>query len=603
MKNDLGVDLPQLKNAPLESNSFLRWMWFFIKDKKVLFFGTSLARMIFSILEVSQIYVTGQIINGLVQGNDIYGIHAAFFWLLMFFVLYGVYVFLLIFLKHIGIMRSYVEKRFSLTALEHFFKLSMNFHENIETGGLLQKFIQARSAIHSIFYIYYFNIITFIGSMIGSFILLYTSSLSYDYYLLFTLYGVVYAIYTTFMIQRLGDKAEEHSESREKVVAGVYEFLNHIRLVKTHCLQHVFQKKGLDLEFKQYSDFVDLSSWRTWMWFGNCAIAVVFSAIIMYVGVKDAIDGVILVGTFAIIAQLTWAIWGFLEEIVTIFSEAAEHKISIMRAVDVLKQKTEIVNLLPEQKMPEKWKEIQVNNISYAYDDDEDQTALTDITMSIKRGEHIGLVGYSGSGKSTFVKLLMKMMLPKTGEILLDGYNLSHIQRDEYLSSVSFVPQDVDLFNDTARENIVVGKDVSEDQLVEVLRLSYVDEFIDQLADGLDTKVGERGVKLSGGQRQRVGIARAIAKDGDIVIFDEATSALDSVSEHYIQESLKSSFDGKTLVVIAHRLATIAHLDKIYVFDKGRIVEAGSHEHLIENNGVYARMWTLQSNGFLNEDG
>lgn len=600
LKNDIGIDLPKLENAPLQSNSFVKWLWFFTQGKRTLFFVASFMKIMFSVLELSQVYITGQIINGLVQGNSIQGMHASLFWVFVFIAVYTVYVGLLYMLKYTTIMRSYTEKRFSVFSLNHLFHLSSTFHENIETGGILQKIVQAKTAIRELLSIYFFNVLTFLGTMVTTAVILYKSNLSVEYYLCFVAYAIIYATYTIFMIYGLGKRSEIHSASTEKALSGVYEFLNHVRLVKTHCLANVFGKKSVDLEFDTHQKVLKLGMWRMWMWIGNCAIAVFFSSVILYMAVDDAINGVILVGTFAIIAQLTWAIWSYLEEIFRIFSDATEHKISFMRAVSLLKEAPEKVDIEPIQAAPD-YNGINFENVSFSYEGYEYVPALKNVSLSLSKNEHIGLVGYSGSGKSTFVKLLMKMVLPSDGKILLDNSNLNHVKRDDYLSNVSFVPQDVDLFNDTVRENILVGKSMSDDDLLNVLKKAYADEFVERLPEGLDTIIGERGVKLSGGQRQRLGIARAIARNGDLVIFDEATSALDSVSENYIQESLKNSFEDKTMVVIAHRLATISHLDKIYVFDKGEIVEEGTHEQLITKNGKYAEMWNLQSDGFFEE--
>ena len=602
LKNDLGINPPKLENAPLESNSFIRWMWFFVKDKKWMFLATSFTRLMSSVIELAHIYIAGQIVNSLISGGELYGFPAPLFWLAMFCVMYGLYVVLILDIRFIGEIRSYTEKRFSITCLRQYFKLSMVFHENMATGGQLQKLLQARSAIQNLFFTYYFNILSFSGNMVGLVMLLYVTPLESKYYFLFAGYIFCYAAFVSYFVNHMAVLIKDATIKKETVVAKVYEFLNHIRLVKTHVLHKKYAHAAVEFEFDHHQSQVHISKHRSWFWIGNSLIAVFFSVIILYNAISDSLSGAILVGTFVILSQLTWSLWSYLEQIVWILSDSSEQKISVMRAVDILKEKQELIDLLPAQKAPTRFDSIQFDNISFHYSGHEENKALSNISMNIPRGQHIGLVGYSGSGKSTFVKLLMKLALPTEGKIKLDDADLAYIPRDVYLEKVSFVPQDVDLFNDTIRENILVGKEVSEERLEEVLNLSHVSEFIKTLPKGLESVVGERGVKLSGGQRQRLGIARAIARDGDIIIFDEATSALDSVSENYIQQALESSFTGKTMVVIAHRLATIAHLDRIYVFDKGHIVEQGTHEELLALDGRYTHMWNLQSDGFLKDD-
>ena len=212
----------------------------------------------------------------------------------------------------------------------------------------------------------------------------------------------------------------------------------------------------------------------------------------------------------------------------------------------------------------------------------------------------MGLVGFSGSGKSTFVSLLARLYDIQSGEILIDGQSLSKVTQDSVRERISMIPQDPMLFHRTLMENIRYGKlSATDEEVTEASQLAFAHEFIQELPQGYDALVGERGVKLSGGQRQRIAIARAILKDSPILVLDEATSSLDSKTEKLIQCGLDNLMRNKTVVVISHRLSTINHMNRILVFNQGQIIEQGSHGELLSRDGHYAMLWEMQAGGFL----
>ena len=232
------------------------------------------------------------------------------------------------------------------------------------------------------------------------------------------------------------------------------------------------------------------------------------------------------------------------------------------------------------------------------------RTALfKDFSLEVKPGERVGLVGVSGSGKTTLTKLLLRFADVNEGEIDIDGQNIRYVTQKTLREAIAYVPQETSLFHRTIAENIAYGRpDASQKEIERAAKLANADEFIKELPNGYDTLVGERGVKLSGGQRQRVAIARAILKDAPILVLDEATSALDSESEALIQGALRELMKGRTCIVIAHRLSTVAHLDRIVVLEKGKIVEQGTHRQLLNAGGSYSKLWSRQSGAFLDEE-
>jgi len=246
---------------------------------------------------------------------------------------------------------------------------------------------------------------------------------------------------------------------------------------------------------------------------------------------------------------------------------------------------------------------IDFRGVSFAYTDSTSgQKVFTKLDLHIKPGEHVGLVGPSGGGKTTLTRLLLRFEDIQDGSIMVDDQDIRDITQASLRDAIGYVPQEPLLFHRSIYENIAYGKPTSSLRSVrEAAKLAYADDFIEKLSKRYDTVVGERGVKLSGGQRQRVAIARAILKNAPILVLDEATSALDSESEGLIQEAMFTLMKGKTAVVIAHRLSTIQRLDRIIVMDDGKVIEDGTHEHLLEKGGVYARLWHRQSGGFLQE--
>jgi subfamily B ATP-binding cassette protein MsbA len=238
--------------------------------------------------------------------------------------------------------------------------------------------------------------------------------------------------------------------------------------------------------------------------------------------------------------------------------------------------------------------EIVFDNISFRYEGTDDD-AVNSVSLAVKKGEIVALVGRSGAGKTTFVDLLPKFYRPVEGRILIDGVDIAKVTLKSLRSLIGIVSQDVILFNDTVRANIVYGKpDASEEELLNAAKAAYADDFIAQLPSGYETEVGERGVRLSGGQKQRLSIARAILKNPPILILDEATSSLDTASEIMVQRALENLMNDRTAFVIAHRLSTVRRASRIVVMDKGRIVECGTHEELLASGGIYKKLYSLQ---------
>ena len=267
-------------------------------------------------------------------------------------------------------------------------------------------------------------------------------------------------------------------------------------------------------------------------------------------------------------------------------------------ALETLAVTPEIVDAKDAKKLNIKKATISFKNVGFAYKSS--RQIFDNLNVEIKAGEKVGLVGASGAGKSTFIKLLSRYFDVTSGEIDINGIDIRKVTQDSLHKHIATIPQDVCLFNRSLFDNIRYGKtSATREEVIKAAKSASADEFIKQFPAGYDTKVGDRGVILSGGERQRVAIARAVLKNAPILIFDEATSALDSENEKHIQKSLSKLMKGKTVIAVAHRLSTLREMDRILVFDKGKIVEEGSHEELLKKNGKYAKLFKMQSDGFV----
>jgi ABC-type multidrug transport system fused ATPase/permease subunit len=259
-----------------------------------------------------------------------------------------------------------------------------------------------------------------------------------------------------------------------------------------------------------------------------------------------------------------------------------------------IKESVDAVDLVTDKGM------IEFRHVSFLF---HDKMILNDLQLSIKAGEKVALVGKSGAGKTTITRLLFRQYDPQKGSVLIDGVNIAKVTLESLGNALSMVPQEPMLFNRTLLENIRYGRpDASDEEVYAAAKLAHCHEFIISHPAGYASLVGERGIKLSGGERQRIAIARAFLRNSPIIVLDEATSSLDSESEGYIQDAFEKLMKERTTIVIAHRLSTIRKMDRIIVIDNGIVVEDGSHEELIKQNGTYSRLWNIQQGGFMKDD-
>ncbi len=274
------------------------------------------------------------------------------------------------------------------------------------------------------------------------------------------------------------------------------------------------------------------------------------------------------------------------------FSEHDDLIDKILPAFDVLERENRVTDPAKPQKFTDIRGELCLNDVTFAYDTG---SVLKDFSLNIPAGQKVGVVGLSGAGKSTLTKLLLRFADVSSGSVTVDGIDVRDVRQSDLRSKIAYVPQEPLLFHSSVRDNIAVAHpEASDEQIEQALRTAHAWSFVKELPHGIDSVVGERGVKLSGGQKQRVVIARAVLQNSPIIVLDEATSALDSESEQIIKQSFRGVLKGKTAIVVAHRLSTLSDMDRIIFIKNGTIVEDGTHDELLELNGAYARMWRRQ---------
>ena len=311
-------------------------------------------------------------------------------------------------------------------------------------------------------------------------------------------------------------------------------------------------------------------------------------------------EGLVSVGDFALIITITISIfqsmWYVANKIVYIYKDIGK----CQQAFTLITTKHGVADVENAKELKVSKGAINFNKVNFSYV--ADVPIFIEKTINIAPGTKVGLVGYSGSGKSTLINLLLRNYDLNSGQILIDEQDIAGVTQESLRANISVIPQDVSLFHRSLMDNIRYGNvNATADEVIRASKLAHCHEFISKLPEGYDTLVGERGVKLSGGQRQRIAIARIFLEKAAILVLDEATSSLDSVTEKQIQESLKVAMAERTTIVIAHRLATLLELDRILVFNDGKIIEDGSHKDLLAAKGHYAKMWLMQSDGFLPE--
>lgn len=368
------------------------------------------------------------------------------------------------------------------------------------------------------------------------------------------------------------------------------ETLSGIRVIKGYNYEEKITDKFFDKTNKYFRSSLKFQSVIALVPSLNEIFAITALVVVFLVGGSYVLDGKMKGEDLMLFLFALFSIMSPVSTIVHNISQFQRGIVSTKRVFDILDQNAEVVS---NKKNDIRFnKALEFRNVSFSYDSNQ---VLKNINFKIEKGKKIALVGTSGSGKSTIVDLIVRFYDPTSGEILIDNVNIKEFDLKAYRNLFGIVSQEIILFNDTIRNNILIGNpNANEEEIKQALIISNSYNFIMKLPHGLDTIIGERGIMLSGGERQRIAIARALIRNPEILIFDEATSSLDSESEKVVQEAINSALKNKTAIIVAHRLSTIIDADEILVFDNGEIVESGNHKKLLENKSIYQKLYSLQ---------
>lgn len=491
----------------------------------------------------------------------------------------------------------------TLFSIRHMNALPLPWHEAQGSGGKLQRVMMARSSVKQMYNIYKWTLVPFTASVLA--IVMSIVMLDAPGFFLLMFAGFICTFFATglFMARKIPELHNRHNVFLEKLMSGVYEFVSAVRTVKAFHMGHYIDREARRLEWDGHKAMTDVFRATYWKWTVLNLLGFIWLASFIVMCTLGVYHHSLTTGAFATIFFMANTLWGRLEEIVYMQDEFLQARNGFMRLTETLKSPQISYDHAPLLPLDPAWKTLSFRQVdfSYAGTDGAAPPALHDITLEIGRGEKIALVGRSGAGKSTFIKLLMKQVEPTQGVILIDNTDLRNIPTAAWLEKIGFVPQDVELFNMSIRDNILLDREYegNEETYARAMKHAALDQLMTTLPQGDETMIGERGIKLSGGQRQRLGIARALVRDADLIVFDEATASLDSLSEQVIQNALGSVFSNRTMLIIAHRLSTVRFADRIIVMEGGRIVEEGKFDELIARSGKFAAMWALQSSGFV----
>ena len=483
-------------------------------------------------------------------------------------------------------------REISLRVFRHLHALSLRFHLERQTGGLTRDIERGTRSIGSLISYTLYSILPTlieIGMVIG--ILL----VSYDaVFALITLSALtIYILFTVKVTNWRTALRREANELDSAANARAIDSLINYETVK-YFNNEEFEARRYDEQLQkwtkaQVTNQYSLSALNV----GQAAIIAVAVTAMMWQAAIRVASGEMTIGDIVLVNAFMIQLYIPLNFLGVLYREIRQALTDIERMFGLMHTQREIADAPDARALPAGPASVRFENVSFAYD--AKRPILFDVDFDIPAGSTVAVVGHSGSGKSTLARLLYRFYDVQGGALRINGHDLRSLTQDSLRAAIGIVPQDTVLFNDTLFYNIQYGRPTASREEVEAAaRAAQLEDFIRQLPDGYETRVGERGLKLSGGEKQRVAIARALLKNPAILIFDEATSALDSKTEKAIQAQIELAAEGRTALVIAHRLSTIMNADEIIVLDKGCIVERGRHTPLLAQGGAYAQMWLLQ---------
>jgi ATP-binding cassette, subfamily B, bacterial len=568
-----------------------------IKPFRVYIAGMIIIAVAWALILNIQAYLIKLILNTAMSGHEIDVYNKLFYFMATY--LFSDFVYIAIFRWYDWIviqlrpaLKTHIVSILMARMMDH----SHSFYQHHFAGDLTTRITDIALAIPDVLRIVIDRLLA--CSLMLLFVLYNISCIHVKFTIALGLWLISFLSISIVLVFRNQHLAYDVADARAKVIGCIVDVLTNMATVRLFARKQY--EKGYLSEWLDNS--VEKDRERDWFFlklhaFQGCSFWI-FQAICFWWLLNGLIAKTMTPGDFVLVLTLNLHIIENFWNIAKDMRDFWEKMGNIVQGLAIIQKPSEIKDASRAQKLIISQGEIIFDNVQFQYHDAE--SLFEHESVIIKPGQKVGLVGYSGSGKSTFVNLILRLFDVTHGTISIDSQDIRTVTQDSLHEAITMIPQDPSLFHRSLTENIAYAKEnATPQEIIVAAKRAHAHEFIVGFAQGYDTQVGERGVRLSGGQRQRIAITRAFLKNSPILILDEATSQLDSVTENEIQDSMWDLMQGKTTLVIAHRLSTLQHMDRILVFDQGTIVEDGSHEELLEKGGLYKKLWEAQIGGFL----
>ena len=476
----------------------------------------------------------------------------------------------------------------------HIQRLSLSFHDHKRTGDLISRVTTdidaVQSMISQVLLGMLVNVLTLFGMML---VMLYLNWA-------FTVIALLVAPALFFVVyhytHRIKNASRAVRRQEGEVVSVLEEVLSSIRVVKAFAREDYEQKRFERESLESVERALRARNFKAKLPPLVEVIVAAGTCLVLWYGARLVLNGALTAGELLVFLLYLGKMYKPMRELSKMTDTISKASVGWERIREVLENETQVRDMRGAKRAPRFKGKIEFNHVGFSYDSS--QPVLSDLNLKTEPGQLMALVGPTGAGKTTIVSLLPRFYELTSGEIKIDGVDIRRFKQKSLREQISFVLQETLLFRATVAQNIAYGKpQASREEIIRAAKLANADEFIDRMPEGYDTMIGERGVTLSGGQRQRITIARAIIRDSPILILDEPSAGLDAESEKLVFDALGNLMEGKTSIVIAHRLATVRRADVIFVIDQGRVVEQGTHDELLEIGGLYSRLYELQFRG------
>jgi len=585
----------------MQSQGALAFILMITKPFRAYIAGMGLIALVWALLINVQPYIVKLILNGAMGADQSNLFNKLAFFMAMYLLSECMYVFIFRVYDWITIqLRPALKRHIVRTLMDLMMDHSHSFYQRQFAGGLTTRIIDIAKGIPDILRIVIDRLMACFLMLL--FALYNISRIDIKFTIALGVWVFVFLGISIILVFRNQYLAYNVADARAGVTGSIVDILTNMTSVR------FFAGKNFENAYlaRLTGDCLEKEQRRDWFFLKLHALQggsfLLFQAVCFWWLLNGLVSKTVTPGDFSLVLTLNLYIIENFWNIAKDMREFWEKMGDIVQGLTIIQTSLEIQDKPDAQELVVSKGEIVFENVQFHYHDAE--SLFEHKAVVIKSGEKVGLVGYSGSGKSTFVNLILRLFDVTAGKIMIDGQDIRDVTQDSLHKAIGMIPQDPSLFHRSLVDNISYGYPGADNQeVIAAARRAHAHEFIVTLSQGYDTQVGERGVRLSGGQRQRIVIARAILKNAPILILDEATSQLDSVTESQIQDSLLDLMENKTTLIVAHRLSTLLHMDRILVFDQGSIVEDGSHEALLAKNGLYKKLWEAQVGGFLIDNG